>query len=377
MRTILLIARNSLVLAARDRKALVLTLLMPLILTAILGNALNGVMTEGSIGPATVLVRNADTGTLGKVLTEDVLGSAEVRKVLAASAMTDLERARADVAAGKATAAIYVPPSFSADTAAGRRTEIQVFTDPGDATRAAIVTQVVQGFTESLTSRAMAARLAGAEAMQPAPQPTLTETATGARPVSAMQYYAAAIALVFILTGTIQRGGKLLEERQGGTLQRMLVSPASRGEVLAGQVAGSALLALAQCAILMAGTRLLFGVVWGTWGGALLLGAAYSLAAAGIGTALAGSLRDKKAVDIASGALSNIFGLVSGALIPLWSFPDVLKAAAKLTPNYWAMQGFLDQMAGVGAARLWLPVTILAATAVLSGAFGTWRMAQQ
>lgn len=349
MRTILLIARNSLVLAARDRKALILTLLMPLILTAILGNALNGVMTEGSIGPATVLVRNADTGTLGKVLTEDVLGSAEVRKVLAASAMTDLERARADVAAGKATAAIYVPPSFSADTAAGRRTEIQVFTDPGDATRATIVTQVVQGFTESLTSRALAARLAGAEAMQSAPQPTLTETATGARPVSAMQYYAAAIALVFILTGTIQRGGKLLEERQGGTLQRMLVSPASRGEVLAGQVAGSALLALAQCAILMAGTRLLFGVVWGTWGGALLLGAAYSLAAAGIGTALAGSLRDKKAVDIASGALSNIFGLVSGALIPLWSFPDVLKAAAKLTPNYWAMQGFLDQMAGVGA----------------------------
>lgn len=193
--------------------------------------------------------------------------------------------------------------------------------------------------------------------------------------VTALQYYAAAMALLFILTGTIQRGGALLEERQSGTLQRMLTAPVARGEVLAGQALGSALLALAQCGLLMAGTRLLFGVTWGTWYGALLLGGSYSLAAAGIGTALAGFLKDRKAMEIASGAVSNLLGLLSGALIPLSVFPEWLKAVARFTPNYWAMQGLLDQMAGVGAPRLWLPVAILTGVALATGAFGTWRMA--
>lgn len=247
MRTAFIIARNSLVLAARDRKALLLTLVMPFIMTAILGNALAGVV-------------------------------------------------------------------------------------------------------------------------QPSPDPTGPGLTT-------MQYYGAAMALLFILTGTIQRGGALLEERQSGTLQRMLTAPVARGEVLAGQALGSALLALAQCVLLMTGTRLLFGVTWGTWGGALLLGGSYSLAAAGIGTALAGLLKDRKAMEIASGAVSNLFGLLSGALIPLSAFPAWLKAVAHFTPNYWALEGLFDQMTGVDAPRLWLPVAILACIAVVTGAFGTWRMA--
>lgn len=242
MRTTILIARNSLVLAARDRKALLLTLVMPFIMTAILGNALAGVITPNA-------------------------------------------------------------------------------------------------------------------------------------PVGALQYYAAAMALLFLLTGTIQRGGTLVEERQSGTLHRMLAAPVSRGEVLAGQALGSALLALAQCVLLMAGTRLLFGVTWGAWYGALLLGGSFSLAAAGIGTALAGILRDRKAMEIASGAVSNVLGLLSGALIPLSAFPEWLKTVARFTPNYWAMEGLLDQMAGVDSPRLWLPVAILAGIALVTGAFGTWRMA--
>jgi ABC-2 type transport system permease protein len=197
----------------------------------------------------------------------------------------------------------------------------------------------------------------------------------GAGPVSGLQYYAAAMALLFILTGTIQRGGTLLEERQSGTLQRMLTAPVARGEVLAGQALGSAVLALAQCVLLMAGTRLLFGVTWGTWYGALLLGGSFSLAAAGIGTALAGMLKDRKAMDIASGAISNLLGLLSGALIPLSAFPTWLKTFAHFTPNYWAMEGLLDQMAGVDTPRLWLPAAVLACIALVTGAFGTWRMA--
>ncbi|HEY3367390.1 MAG TPA: ABC transporter permease [Symbiobacteriaceae bacterium] len=390
MRKIFLIAGNGLVLTLRDRTALLFALLMPLILTAILGTALQGTMAGGKISPASVLVLNLDQGAplspsaalpalhFGDILAEDVLNSAEVRQVLTARGVSDLALARADVAAGRAAAAIYIPATFTADALAGRKADVIVYTDPGNPTRGAMATQVVRGFTDDLTARLLDARLAGPEAVPGAMRavvPEIAEVASGAKPVSAMQYYAAAMALMFVVTTAIQRGGKLLEERERGTLQRMLISPTGKGEVVGGQILGTALLALAQCFVLMLGTRLLFRVDWGPWENAMLLGAVFALAASGIGVATAAVLKDRRAADIASGALGNLLGVLSGTLVPLYAYPDSFKLVAKFTPNYWALQGFLDQMAGLGGARVWLPAAILAATAAMTGGFGAWRLA--
>jgi ABC-2 type transport system permease protein len=396
MRKMFGIALNSLRLMVRDPKALLMSLLMPLILVAILGTALKGLVSEAKVSPGTVLVVNEDvaahapsspgmaqTGAdqlplihFGKILVDDVLGNDEVRKVFATKIVADRTMAQADVSAGRATAVIYIPPTFSADALAGRAVAVQLVTDPGDLTRSVIVTRVVQGFTAQIKSQLLTARLSPTVSM-PAVAPKLTEIASGNHPVSAMQYYAAAMTLMFMVMTALQRGGKLLEEREQGTLQRALVTPTGKSTIIAGQLLGSSLVALAQFAILAAGTRLIFGVRWGPWPGALLLGVTFSLAVSGIGTVAASLLKDQKATEIAAGAVSNLLGLLSGALFPLYSFPDALKLVAKFTPNYWALQGFLDHMSGAGAAPLWLPVTILVVIALVTGSVGSWRLTGQ
>jgi ABC-2 type transport system permease protein len=364
MRKLLVIAGNSLLLAARDPKALLFALVLPLAATLIMGTFLKGLFGAASVPPAPVLIVNRDP-QYGAALAQ-ALGSPDLRKTLTAETTVDLDAARAQVAAGKAVAVLYIPPAFTADALAGRGAQVQVYTDPGDPTRGALVTRTVQSVAEAVIARPVGGT---------APATRITEESIGARPVSAMQYCAASMALLFMLCVAFMRGGVLLEERANGTLQRMLVTPTSRAQILAGQIAGSALLNLTQWLLLLIGTRSMLGVSWGSWPGAVALGAAFALASAGIGTAAAAVLKTRLSADIASGAVSNLLGVLSGAIVPLYTFPNGLRLIARFTPNYWAMQGFLDHMAGRGPGHLALPLAVLTATALMTGAFGVWRLA--
>lgn len=411
MRKVLAIALNGLARTARDKRALALFLLMPMMLIGILGAALKGMLSGGRINPFEVIVVNADaparppvaSGTpafaparfptfhFGKILAEEILTGDRVREVMRVAPATDLEKAKSDVSAGKAAAVVYVPPTFTADALAGRPATVQVFSDPGRPVQADIVSQVVRSFTDSVASGALLGRIqgldgarkfqtegsAGSEALDPRGAPRLTEVPSGARPVSAIQYYSAAMAIMFMVMTALARAKDIMRERQEGTLFRMLVSPTSRATVLAGQILGSVALVLAQFIVLMLGTRFLFGVYWGAWLPALLLGAAFALAAAGIGTAAAGLLNDPRSADASIGLVGNIFGALSGGMFPIYIFPEGLKLVAKFIPNYWALQGFLDQMAGVGLSSLWLPVAVLVAMGMATGGIGAWRLASK
>lgn len=377
MRKITGIALNGLLLMVRDPKVLVLSLLMPLLLVAILGTALRGLIDQGQISPGTVLVFNEDVASsssrsFGQLLVTDVLANDAVKTLFVVTPVTDLRAAQTDLQDGKVTALIQIPPTFTADALAGRPAMLQLYRNPADLTRGEILVQVLQGFTNQIKSQLLSAQLtAETSPTSVGLPPKLTVVPVGKKSVSSFQYYAVAMALMFMIMTAFQRGAKLLDERATGTLLRALTTPTSTGTIVAGNLAGSALVTITQFIALMVGARILFGVDWGPWPNALLLGAAYSLAAAGLGTAAAVLLKQPKAMEIASGAASNLLGLLSGALFPIYKFPGALLLVAKLTPNYWALQGFLDQMAGLGTAHLWPPVAVLLSIALVTGYVGS------
>lgn len=403
MRKVLIIAWNALFRLFRDKKALIVLLLMPMVLIGILGAALGTMMDSGGINPFNVIIVNADqdarpvmppgtpaavieqlpTTNLGKLLADDVLNSDQVKEILHVTAADDLAAARATVADGKTVSVIYVPSTFSADVLSGKAANIDVYSDPGQTTFAAIVAQIVQAFTEQVTTGNLAARFVGPAESQKvvaeinAALPTVTVTSTGAKPVKAIQYYAAAMAIMFMVMTAFNRAKDILQEQHDGTLSRILVSPTSKATLIAGQILGNMAIVMAQFIILMIGTRLLYQVDWGNWNAALLLGAAFSLATAGIGTAAAGLFNDPRAADGATGTIGMIFAALSGAMFPIYFFPDGLKLVAKFIPNYWALQGFLDQMADLGISYLWMPVAVLTAIGVVTAGVGAWRLASK
>jgi len=397
MRKVYVIAANSLTRSARDRRSLIMLLVMPLVLIAILGITLGNMMSGGKISTFRVVVVNQDQGAalpagpglnLGKTLAEDVFGSAEARRVMVAAPAADFESAQAEVTAGRAVAAVYVPPTYSADILAGRTTRIQVVTDPGQPTLAHIVMQVVGGFADQVSFGNLAARALGpdqarqlltARAKSPLLDekslPRLQEVSSGARPVSGLQYYAAAMAIMFMVMTAFTRARDILQERQGGTLSRMLATPTSSRQIAAGQILGSMVVLLAQFLVLMLGTHFFYGVYWGPWIPVLALGLAFTLASTGIATLTAAYARDPHVVDLAVGLAGNIFAVLSGGMFPLYLFPPGLQAVARLIPNYWGLKGFLDQMGGVGPGGLTLPLLVLAVTGLATGLLGARRLA--
>ncbi|MDF2630226.1 MAG: hypothetical protein K0R39_4057 [Symbiobacteriaceae bacterium] len=403
MRKVLIIAWSALSRLFRDKKALIVLLLMPMVLIGILGSALGSMMDGGGINPFAVVIVNADQDAkpalppgapasmleqlpatnLGKLLADEVLLSDDVKEIINLTTATDLEAAKATVAEGKTVSVIYVPATFSADVLSGKAANIDVYSDPGQETLANIVEQIVRAFTEQVTTSNLAARLIGHEASQQiveeinAGLPTITVASSGAKPVKAIQYYAAAMAIMFMVMTAFNRAKDILQEQHDGTLSRILISPTSKATLIAGQVLGNMGVLLAQFVILMIGTRLLYKVDWGAWGPALLLGIAFSLAAAGIGTAAAGIFKDPRAADGATGTIGMIFAALSGSMFPIFLFPDGLKLVAKFVPNYWALQGFLDQMSGLGISYLWTPVAVLSAIGVVTAGVGAWRLASK
>lgn len=402
MRKVLTIAWSNLVRTARNRRALLMLLVMPLVLVAILGTALKGAMHDGTIDPFTVILVNSDLAVsqpaaqpggpatqvhLGQILATDVFGSDEARKIIRLQTSTDLGQAKTAVTAGKAVAAVYVPPEFTASVLAGRPAEIQVFTDAGQPTLADIVTQVVRTFTDSVATAPLAAHVLSPAQLRTLLQanqgqvfsqkalPSLREVASGTRPVSAMQYYAAAMLAMFMVMTAFTRAHDILLEREQGTLARLLTSPTDTWTIVAGQMLGSMAVLLAQFAIMVLGTRLVYQVSWGDWRAVIVLGLAFALANTGISALSAGFLRDPKVADALVGVLGNVFAALSGGMFPIYIFPAGLQLLARFIPNYWALEGFLDQMAGVGLRAMALPVMVLTAIGLAGGALGAWRLA--
>ncbi|HYG58132.1 MAG TPA: ABC transporter permease [Symbiobacteriaceae bacterium] len=385
MRKILAIAWASLLRMGRDRTALLMFLVMPMILIGILGVSLGGLMSAGRINPFTVIVVNEDqparaqsvTLDAGKILLEEFFGSERLGQIVTVEHSTDLAGAKEAVLNGKAVAAIHVPRTFSADILAGRQGAVGLFTDPGMPTQAGIINQVLHAFTDHVTANALYGLLLhGAPASEVA-LPEIREVQAGTRTVKAVQYYAAAMAVMFMLMSAVQRAGTILQDRENGTLARILVSPTPKWMVLTGQTLATAFLVACQFLVLLVGSTLIYRVYWGAWLPVLLIGFAFAVASAGLSTGMAAIFREPKSADAAIGLVSMVFGALSGSMLPLYTFPDALLKVAKVIPNYWALQGLLDQMAGVGAQYAWLPVSILCIIGIVAGALGSWRLANR
>ena len=148
---------------------------------------------------------------------------------------------------------------------------------------------------------------------------------------------------------TVTNGGRsLLLENRTGTLPRMLQTPTNPAQILGGKVLGIFLTAVAQLAILIFGSTLLFRLDWGEPLGVVLLIAASAFAASGWGTLIATLCKTPAQVANFGSVIMLVFGLLGGSLFDLRLLPAWFSVVSKITPNAWGLQGF-TALAGGGS----------------------------
>jgi len=397
MRKVFLIGWKDVVLSFRDRAALILMLAAPFVLTRGLGfvtGRLSGSSSSG-VSDIPVVVVNQDGGALGGELVQ-VLQSPGLDSLLATSTAADPQAARQLVDEDKAAAAIVIPAGFTQSIlpGAGEAAQIVLYTNPTRPTSVGVVETIVDEFASQVEAarvggmvatqqllasgriqpseaEGLAARIAAqvAQARSSESIQVRGETSGSEQPqFDALAYMAPGMALMFLMFTVTNGGRTLLAELAQGTLPRLLVSPTSTAQVLAGKVLGIYLTGVAQVLVLIGASTVLFRLHWGQPLAVLVLVLACVAGAVGWAMLITAVGRTAGQVSAIGSAIMLIFGIMGGSFFSLDNLPGWFRAVSKITPNAWGMDGFTTLALGNGLPQIAVPVLALCAMgAVLFG----------
>ena len=158
------------------------------------------------------------------------------------------------------------------------------------------------------------------------------------------------LALAVIASGLVNLGIATAYERSYGVLKRLGGSALPRWGLVAAKVAAVLVLEIVQVALLVAVAAAALawappaGVNLGLAVAALLLG---TLAFAGLGLLLAGTLRAEAVLALANG-LFLLFLMVGGIVLPVDHLPVPLDAVARLLPASALADAFRVALSGAG-----------------------------
>jgi ABC-2 type transport system permease protein len=178
----------------------------------------------------------------------------------------------------------------------------------------------------------------------------LADVSATARVLDAKTYFAAGMAVFFLLF-TVQFGvSSLIDERAQGTLSRLLAAPVPRWSILAGKLLTSIVLGVASVTVLVVGTSLLLGADWGNPFAVAALVVSGVLAATGITAVVASMARTAEQAGSWQAVVAVSLGLLGGAFFPIQQSGSVMATASLVTPHAWFMQGLADLSGGGGLA---------------------------
>ena len=387
MRAALLIALKDLKARLRDRSALLIAIVVPLGL-AFIFNAIFSGMSGKAINLGVV---NADRGAFAQQFISGVLGPVGRSGLIAVHPEATVAQARALAANGTLNAVIVIPAGFSAAVQADRPAAMQVIGNADAPISAQIARSIAERYTADLTrvrlSIATVIHGGGSRATPPPARLQILAAAAGAaaapvavadvsaqtKELDQKSFFAAGMA-VFFLFFTVSFGvTSLLEERNDGTLARLLAAPISRASILGVKLLTSFALGAISMAVLVAATSVLFGASWGNPAGVAVLVVAAILAAIGIMALIATFAKNADQANNWQMMVAVVLGLLGGTFFPVSQAPGILARLTFAAPQAWFLRG-LGDLRGGSLSVVWVPAAAMLVFAAVAGGLAMTRL---
>ena len=394
IRDTLAVAWKEIQLILKDRGSLALLFLLPLLIGSVYGS-LNLQLAEDGDEPAIlsdVLLVNEDGEAFGNQVADALKAIDELR----ITQMITMQQAEERVALGEAAAAVVIPDDFTRKVDSHTPSVIEVIVDPAQPESAGIVTGIMNQVVTEVTiwgeiqygirtlldesgmlsdageetQRAVEAQNLGVimtslNELRQNPAILVTSEdlegeATDGGITTYFAYLFPGLTVMFAFFAVSMSGVSLLNERDSGTLRRLLASPLSRGSIIGGKMLAVMLLVIMQVVVLFGVASLFFGMPLGQSPLALIfLTLALGLVVAAMGLFIAALARTTRQADnigtILGFVLAGIGGAIAISATPLSRSEGFMGILSKLTPHAHAVEGYYSVMAENGSLIQILP----------------------
>ena len=156
-----------------------------------------------------------------------------------------------------------------------------------------------------------------------------------------VSFYAAAIGVMFLLFTASGAAGALLDEAESGTLDRVLSSHVTMTSLMLGKVTFNSLLAFSQLVLMFLWGWAAFRLdLWTHIPGFIVMGICTAVAVAAFGMLLASICRTRAQLGALSTLIILVMSSIGGSMFPRFLMPEAMQKAGLLTINAWAIDGF-------------------------------------
>ena len=341
----------------RDRSLVFFTLVLPVIVISIFATALLG----GRGGPrVAIAVVDEDGGPVARQITQALGEHASVVALDRAAALDFVRKLN------RGPAAVVLPAGLSDNYPRGVPTEIELFTDPAEEASLR---------TAKLLLLLMEKKLAvEADPLSPPLIAVQERNLTGDQlTVMPFQQNLPGFSIMFALVGVIfSTSLGIHDERDGGTLTRLVVAPAGPTRILLGKLGARLVIGVIQLGFLLVWCHLVFGVPLGNAPAALaLLVGAIILATVATGLLIAVFTRTRAQVQPLGLALVVLLSGLGGLWWPETTQPPWMQTISSVAYTSWAMSGMNDLLLrGRGLDALVRPLGVLVLYGAIASAVG-------
>lgn len=363
-RPALVIAGKDIRQRVRDRSAVILGVVAPLVIAALMSLAFRGTETIH----VTLGLVDADSGAVATGLVA-ALRSPELDGLVTVVSETSVYAATAAVRSGRTGAAMVIPAGFSESVSSPHPMALIILTNVNNALASEITSSIARLFVAQID----ADRLSVATAVSGGQSYVAASAALGAARVSlpvqavdkhlggkqlkTISYYGPAMAIFFLLFIISFTSRSFFVDRDQGMLERIMAAPVRSFSVLFGKVLSAFVFGVVSLSIIMAVTTFAFGADWGNPLAAGVLSLAMVLAVTAITALVIGLARTQRQAEGISAFVVFGLALLGGNFVFVSATPPIMQRLALFTPNGWALRGYTDlSTTGGGLSVVLVPI---------------------
>jgi ABC-2 type transport system permease protein len=362
----------------RDRRLAISLILPPVVQLTLFGFALSANVTNVRLGVVDDS-RSPESRELIATLTE----SKSFRLAGYYFSVNELADA---VSRGGVDAGVVVPYDYARDLARDRPTTVQFLLNAMNANTATISRAYAEGVIQSYNSglrrervRSRVETVAGTDIARRGQVQLQPAFLYNPGLVDSWFIVTGVFGLLLILNSSLVSSAAMVREREAGTIEQLLMSPASTSEIIIAKITPLFILLCMMMLVAIAVLKLAFGVPFhGSILFLLLGGALCILSGISIGTVIATFSKSAQQAQLTSFFINPPLSSLSGALNPVEAMPKWLQPLTVLNPiHHFATIVRGSTLKGSGFLDLWPNFLGLLIFTVILVSLSVWRFRKQ